>query len=208
MWTLMQGLHDGNINVLTIDMRAHGESGGQICTFGRREALDVLGAMDWLKTEHPEESQRVVGAGASLGAAALLSASAQDERFDGVVAMGTFDAFSGLSRDVANDHLIPPLNWLARGIGVPLASLHAGVNLRDIRPADDIARVWPRPVMVIHGTIDEIIPFERGRALYNAAYSPRESMWLLGTHNSIIDDVSVVKRIVHFVQTAGPSPVI
>jgi fermentation-respiration switch protein FrsA (DUF1100 family) len=82
------------------------------------------------------------------------------------------------------------------------------VNLSKVRPVDDIVNIWPRPVLVVHGTIDEIIPFERGKALFDAAVPPKESLWLLGTHNSVLDDQNVVDRVVEFVREAQPLPVI
>lgn len=44
------------------------------------------------------------------------------------------------------------------------------------------------PLLVIHGDADEIVPFEHGRALFEAANDPKE-FWRLpgGTHNELLD---------------------
>ena len=75
---LAHDLVPGGYNCLVLDFRAHGESGGQITTFGALEKRDVLAAVRWLKANHPSQSQRIVGVGASTGAAALISAAADD----------------------------------------------------------------------------------------------------------------------------------
>jgi fermentation-respiration switch protein FrsA (DUF1100 family) len=43
------------------------------------------------------------------------------------------------------------------------------------------------PVLVIHGTEDEVIPFSHGRQLYEAANQPRQSLWVEGAgHNDLL----------------------
>src|SRR4029078_1443198 len=59
-------------NVLAIDFRGHGESAGQLTSFGDLERRDVLGAVRWLRATHPEATHKIFGLGASMGAAALI----------------------------------------------------------------------------------------------------------------------------------------
>ncbi|CAN5883173.1 alpha/beta hydrolase [soil metagenome] len=52
-------------------------------------------------------------------------------------------------------------------------------NLRVIRDMDV-------PVLVIHGTNDEVIPFRHGQRLYDAAPGPKQSLWVDGArHNDV-----------------------
>jgi len=55
-------------------------------------------------------------------------------------------------------------------------------NLRHIR------RVRA-PVLVIHGTDDEVIPASHGRSLYEAAGQPKQALWIEGAHHN---DVLIV----------------
>ncbi len=41
-------------NVLLFDFRGHGQSEGNLITYGDRERLDVLAAVRWLRQEHPD----------------------------------------------------------------------------------------------------------------------------------------------------------
>jgi abhydrolase domain-containing protein 17 len=45
------------------------------------------------------------------------------------------------------------------------------------------------PVLVIHGTLDEVIPYAHGRRLYEAANLPKQSLWIEGAHHN---DVAIV----------------
>ncbi len=208
MWAILRSLHDAEINVLTIDLRAHAESGGQLTTFGATESNDVIGAIDWLRDQHAESSTRIAAIGASLGGAAILSAAAQDQRIDAVVTIGTFDSLPQLAKDLSDQHIVPPINYLTRWLALPMASLHAGANLSAVRPGDQIDKIWPRPVMIVHGANDEIIPFSHGKNLYEKAFSPRISVFTGGTHNGIMDDPQVIEKIIEFVLQARPVPVI
>jgi uncharacterized protein len=208
MWTILKGMHDADINVLTIDLRAHAGSSGQLSTFGATEWQDVTGAVDYLKRTHANDAERIVGVGASLGAAALIGAAAKDERIDAVAAMGTFDSMPTLVRDLSGQHMVFPINLLTRYLALPMASLHVGRNLFAIQPGEQIDDIWPRPVMIVHGGNDEIIPFEHGKRLYDKAFDPREKKFTGGTHNGVLDDPDVVDAVVNFVLTARPRPVI
>jgi abhydrolase domain-containing protein 17 len=56
-------------------------------------------------------------------------------------------------------------------------------NLRHIR------RVRA-PVLVIHGTEDEVIPVSHGRRLYEAAGQPKQALWVEGAHHNDVPFVA------------------
>ena len=41
-------------------------------------------------------------------------------------------------------------------------------------PEEYVSRLPPRPLLVIHGTEDHIVPFDLGQRLYEAASEPKE----------------------------------
>jgi fermentation-respiration switch protein FrsA (DUF1100 family) len=200
-------LHARGYGVLTFDFRAHGGSGGQFTTFGDHERRDVLGAVRYLKTHKPEASRRIVAVGASLGAAAMIAAAADPKvgsQIDALVVYATYADLGELAREVCDGRFPWPLNYVARYGAVPLASAHAGVDLQVFAPARLIGRVAPRPVLIVHGKQDEIIPFEQGRALFDAAGEPRELIPLEGGHNDIIEDEGTARRVVEFLDHQLP----
>ncbi len=94
--------------VLAPDSRAHGESGGEIATYGLLEADDVHRWVSWLiNDEHP---LRVFGIGESLGGAVLIESLPVEPRFSAIVAESAFSSFERIARDRVAERLPFPMS--------------------------------------------------------------------------------------------------
>ncbi|MDB5298050.1 MAG: peptidase family, catalytic domain protein, partial [Phycisphaerales bacterium] len=179
---LARDLVPNGYNVLAFDFRAHGDSGGQLASFGDLERQDVLGAVRWVRANRQGQSRRLFGLGVSMGGAALLAA-AGDQSDDGraidaVAVFSTYDTFTALADAMLDRHFVPPFGWLAKRVGVPLASAHVGADLRAFNPAAAANRIAPRPLMVVHGRGDALIPFDAAVRLYDGASQPKVRLWV------------------------------
>src|SRR5256885_1230616 len=86
-------------SVLMPDARAHGESGGDLATFGIVERDDVRRWFEWLEqTSHPG---CIYGLGESMGAAQLLQSLSVEPHFCAVIAESSFSTF----REIAYDRM-------------------------------------------------------------------------------------------------------
>ncbi|HEY1629387.1 MAG TPA: alpha/beta hydrolase [Tepidisphaeraceae bacterium] len=211
--SLARRLMRGGYNAFAFDFRAAGRSGGHFTSFGDLERRDVLAAVRWLHQFHPRQSRRIVGVGVGTGAAALIAAAAdpaaEGQSIQAIAVYDTYDDLKLLSRDLAHDALLPPMNWLAPRISLPLASLQVGVNLDNFKPAQLVRDLWPRPILVIHGMRDALIPFECGERLFDAAYFPKEHLWLPGDdYNDVTSDDNAAAAVREFFATAKSMPVI
>ena len=200
-------------NVLAFDFRAHGESGGQLTTFGAHEVRDVLGAVRWVRERHPEQSRKIYGLGASMGGSALIAAAADDSdegrAIDAVATYAAYDSLDGLADSITHEYFPGPLGWLLRRIGIPLASAQTGANLKSFSPADHSSQMWPRPLLLIHGARDQIIPFSHARILLNSATAPKYHLWLdEADHNDVLGSDGAARVVLRFFQTSRPEPVI
>jgi alpha-beta hydrolase superfamily lysophospholipase len=210
---LARTLVPAGYNVLVFDFRAHGQSQGQLSSFGDRERLDVLAAVGWLRQTHVEQSKHLYGVGAGTGGAALIAAAADDsadgQAIEAIVVFDTFDSLSAEVRMLARDHLPTPLGAIVDRLGLAMAGLQVGANLPAFVPADLVQHLWPRPILVIHGTRDRIIGFDRGQQLFNAACQPKQRLWIDGANeNSILRDARAQQRLRDFFDAAEPVPVI
>jgi fermentation-respiration switch protein FrsA (DUF1100 family) len=150
--------------VLAWDARAHGTSGGEISTIGYSEVLDVKAA---LKYALAQPDVKNVGAwGGSMGGATIIRAAVQ---FPEIEALFIDSSFASLSDEV--DFLIsyPLVSPLAK----LLMRVEADINVNDVDPVKDIAKISPRPVFVAQGTADTTAPPDSAEKLFNAAGKPR-----------------------------------
>lgn len=147
--------------VLLPDARHHGNSGGELATYGLEEAEDIHRWVDWVEAaEHPH---CMFGLGESMGAAQLLQSLAKEPRFCAVVAESPFASF----REVAYARFGRPFHlgpWIGRtffrpavDVGFLFVWLHYGLNMEDASPEPAVARTRI-PVLLIHGLEDENIP--------------------------------------------------
>ena len=164
-------------NVLVPDSRAHGQSGGEIATFGIKESQDLSRWVGWLSAE--EHSRCVYGLGESMGAAILLEALPGEPRFCAVVAESPFSSM----REVAYDRLGQRFGAgarVGRTVFRPLideaflyARIHNQVDFDQASPANAVARTHV-PILLIHGTEDFNIPVRHCQAMVRNHSGPME----------------------------------
>jgi fermentation-respiration switch protein FrsA (DUF1100 family) len=156
----IQILHDLNVNVLIFDYRGYGSSGGSPSEEGLY--LDAAAVAGYLINVRMFPEEKIVVYGESLGGAVAVDL-AFKHSFAGLIIEGGFTSV----RDVAKRILpfIPGFVYKSR------FDSHAKIG--EVRV----------PKLILHSRDDEVIPFELGKELFEAAYGPKEFVTLEGGHN-------------------------
>jgi|SRR5919106_906331 dipeptidyl aminopeptidase/acylaminoacyl peptidase len=169
--------HDAGFNVFLFDSRGQGRSGG---TLGLAwvERQDVRAAVDLLLARG-FRAGKVGVHGTSYGAATALLAAAEIPEVGAVVADSAFadvrDVMLGeLTRRTGLSPRLAQL--LAPGVGL-VAQCRYGLDLDEASPERAIAAI-SRPVFLIHGEQDHIIPVESLQRLRSAARTST-TVWVL-----------------------------
>jgi fermentation-respiration switch protein FrsA (DUF1100 family) len=69
--------------------------------------------------------------------------------------------------------------------------------------------LWPRPILVIHGTHDSLVPFDRGVRVFDSATQPKQRLWLVGEDaKGAIDNDTAAETVREFLDTAVPVQII
>src|SRR5690606_17852249 len=94
-------------------------------------------------------------------------------------------------------------------LAVPMGSVQVNADLSGFAPTTYVDELWPRPVMIVHGLRDEIIPFEQGELLFDAAVEPKRSLWVeRAGHNDILEHEGVREAVLRFLAEAEPVPMV
>jgi alpha-beta hydrolase superfamily lysophospholipase len=161
-------LHAGGYAVLLFDFRAHGWSGGNLVTLGRTEQLDLRAALDWVSSRPDLAALPLAVLGESMGASVALLVASCDERVRAVVADSAFARLDGAVAARLRLAFGPPGDWLA-----PPTRRHGerfiGARCLEIAPVEAVARIAPRPVLLLHGAEDRLVTPDNARQLLAAA---------------------------------------
>jgi hypothetical protein len=167
--------------VLLPDARRHGQSGGELATYGVKESEDIHRWVSWIYAHDPP--QCVYGFGESYGAALMLQSLAVEKRFCAVAVESPFST----AREMSFERVSGPLHlgpWFGRTLGRPAiwsAALYArvryGINLLQPSPLEAVAHSSV-PVLLIHGEDDRnIVPLHS--QLIAAAAPGHVELWLV-----------------------------
>jgi fermentation-respiration switch protein FrsA (DUF1100 family) len=148
------------VTAFIFDYRGYGRSGGTPSAAGILN--DARAARTWLANRTGLREKQLVLTGQSLGGAVAVDLAADGAR--GLVLESTFSSL----KDVARHHY-PQLAWMASP-----KKLNSVERVKEYRG----------PLLMAHGDADDVIPYELGRKLFEAANEPKQ--WVIlpgGVHN-------------------------
>ncbi|MFH1618563.1 MAG: alpha/beta hydrolase [bacterium] len=148
--------------VFIFDYRGYGKSSGRPCEKGLY--LDAEAALRWLASSAKISPGRIIIYGESLGCAVAVELAGRNPSCGGLVLESPFTSMQEMGRKVYP--FLP-------------------VRLIVTQKYDSISKMpmLRCPLLVLHSREDEIIPFEMGRKIFEAAHVPKEFVTLRGGHN-------------------------
>ncbi len=139
-------------SVLAIDYRGFGKSSRELPS-EQRAFEDARAAWDWLAQRYPERPRYIFGH--SLGGAIAIDLAAQVDDERGTLVEGTFTSIPEVASTMQWGWL--PIGWLITQ------------RLESVRKVGAIGS----PLLVVHGSDDQLIQPALGRRLYEAAADPK-----------------------------------
>ncbi|MCA9427124.1 MAG: alpha/beta hydrolase [Candidatus Omnitrophica bacterium] len=142
------------------DYRGYGASTGGPPT--REKTIeDASTALDWTLNNYG----KVWMVGQSLGASiSIYVGGERSNDIEGVIAIAPFSSYRAIARDVLGRTIILwPVKW-------PLGFLVSSGG----DPVDRVEDISPKPLLIVHGESDEIIPLRMGEELFDLAGDPKK----------------------------------
>ncbi|MBI3914207.1 MAG: alpha/beta fold hydrolase [Chloroflexi bacterium] len=168
--------HRAGYNQLYFDYRAHGASAGSVTSLVHFERSDLLAAIDFLARRG---FPRIGLLGFSMGGAVAIATAPLSAN---VIAVATDCAFAELEFVMGNaargrgiPRIIAPLvGWLL----VAMASLRLRANLFAANPIHWVAKITPRPLLLMHAENDADVDVSQARELFRYAREPK-ALWIV-----------------------------
>jgi fermentation-respiration switch protein FrsA (DUF1100 family) len=202
-------LWDHGHHVLAFEYYGHGSVIGVPITLGHREVQDFLGAVAYAKQRDPRTHIGAIGY--SMGAAVTIMGAARTQDVEAVVADSAF-ASHWSAVELAVHRAFRRTAPLPRQL---LALLYlmtdhllwwrAGYRFHQVQPYQEVAKIAPRPLLLIHGTNDTVVSPDDATCLYEAAQSPK-ALWLIEGAEHIkgylVDRQTYLIRVLAFFEQA------
>ena len=188
------------MNVLTVDLRGHGDSQGNYYTLGVRDSDDVILWTDWLKKSF--KADKIILFGISMGGAtALMAAEKKSELFSIVISDSAPSDFNRMFMRILKHrvglvaHLFMPMLYL-------YTRVFAGYSLADASAGEYVSQI-SIPTLYIHGQSDGLVPLEMMTELYEKSTCQKERFVMQGAeHTGAIktDKGLYLRKVSDFIQ--------
>lgn len=188
-------------NVLAVDLRNHGESEGNVTTFGYGEGRDVQAAVKYVESRG---NRRIGLYGISLGAATAIRGAAITPAVDVVVAESGYATVVSAFKGFVSFSFVPSSVMIASA-AVARANQVLGIDMTTTEPLTQVGRLAPRPLSLIHGAADQYITPDNSRINFEVAGPnlPKE-LWIVpGAQHAVPAEhapVEYEKRLLGFLK--------
>ena len=173
---------------LALEPRGLGDAPGDFSASGW--IADIAAAARSLRTE--EGAQQVFLAGLGLGGALCIAAAAADPEIGGVATLGAPADVMAWAGDPRTLLTHARSIGLIRTAGFPPDADKWTREWRELRPLQLAAKLNPRPVMVLHGNDDDVVPDLDARALADAAGDGADLRLIAGAGHHLRNDPRAV----------------
>lgn len=180
MAALGRDLHRHDYDVLLFDLRGHGQSDPSRVFMGSRERGDLRAVLGWALNQG-FSTDRIGWLGYSMGASTLLMEAAQNTRIQVAVIDSPYGSLPELLNAQLSKHSHLP-RWFNPGI-LTAARVAFGVRTDNLVPIRSARRWGSRPLLLIHGEADSIVPISQARQLARAAGPTCQAVTLPGVEH-------------------------
>ena len=165
-FTIGRHFYEEGYNVLTIALRAHGNSEGKYIGMGYLDKDDLVSWTNYLVDQHPDSE--IIYHGTSMGGATVLMASGLNLP-NNVKAVVSDCAYSSLwdifASELNQRFSLPPFPGLY--MAQIMAKIRAGYDVKDGNVAKFVEQ-GSLPTLFIHTTPDDFVPVSMAQTLYDA----------------------------------------
>lgn len=200
MLPLARPLHAAGYALLFFDARGHGRSDSDSFASLPRFAEDLEQVLDWLQKRAEADTARVGVIAHSVGAGAALLLAARRHDLAALVSLAAFAHPARIMRRWLESRRIP--YWPLGAYILFYIQRVIGRRFDDIAPSHTIRQV-SCPVLLAHGTEDEIVPVSEAQEIYANRRDERVQLLLMpGSHDEYAEIDRHIATVIEFLDAA------
>jgi dipeptidyl aminopeptidase/acylaminoacyl peptidase len=186
--------------VYFFNFRGTGESGGNIDLAGWTRDLQAV--LDYLCGLDNFDKSHLSLVGFSAGAAVSIYVASKDTRVSGVVACACPAEITPLNQGNNWQSLIDHFREIGtiRDDDFPPSVEEWVANCQRIHPINHVTGIAPRPLLIVHGSEDNIVPVEHAQRLYEKAGLPKRLVIIDGAGHRLRRDKRAVDTILNWLR--------
>ncbi|MDO4548040.1 MAG: alpha/beta hydrolase [Clostridia bacterium] len=199
-----QMYHELGLNILSIDMRSHGDSEGKYILFGLAERYDIVDWAGFLNEKyHPD---KIIFDGISMGAATVLMTLDLElpSNVAGVIADCGYTSPKAIWSYVAKRDMYCIPQLIMPGVSL-LVKLFTGYDPASSSAIEAVKKA-KIPVLFVHGEADGFVPCYMSRENYEACASEKTLLTIPGAKHGcsfLVDREKCVRAIKDFLDLIG-----
>jgi len=173
--------------VLIFNFRGTGASGGNLDILGWTR--DLKAVIDYLWALPEVDRSHLALMGFSGGAAVSVYVASQDERVSHVVACACPARFTFSERDEPQK-IVEYFRGLGaiRDVAFPPSLEEWFGGFREVSPVKYVAGIAPRPLLLLHGSQDDVVPVAQADEMYAQAGEPKQLAIIDGAGHRLRQD--------------------
>jgi alpha/beta superfamily hydrolase len=191
--------------VLIFNFRGTGASGGNLDLLGWTR--DLKAAMDYLLTLTEVNQAHLSLLGFSGGAAVSVYVAAQDSRVSSVITCACPAEFGFLTEVNEPQAIINHFRSIGaiRDKDFPHSAQEWIGGFRLVSPIKYVARIAPRPIVLVHGNQDETVDVSHAYKLYDKAGEPKQLIIVDGADHGLRQNDRAMAAILDWLKSHAPT---
>ncbi|MDD4373389.1 MAG: alpha/beta hydrolase [Bacteroidales bacterium] len=196
---------------ILFDMRAHGESDGDIICLGYKEYLDTKAIVQYIKDDSEYKNVPIVIFGLSMGGVTAINSIGEIPEIDGLISLSAYSSWEEIFYELM---AYQSPDFLAKMVKpfVPLVVFTKyKVNIWSIKPIREIKKLGNRPALLMHSREDSQVPFSNFERIIKYSPSHIETFVREGDIHTITEsftepdkDIEYATRVLGFLNKHFP----
>ena len=175
-------LYDEGYTLIMPDHRGCGESDGKFLGYGTHESVDTYLWVDYAKEHFPQLSIYLLGISMGGATVLMMSPKAKENGVKAIVADCAYtSAWNEFSYHLCKGFHLP--DFPIMNIADMFCRIFAGYGFKDASPVEAVKKSSV-PVLFIHGTADDFVPYSMMDELYDACTSEKQKLSIEGAEHA------------------------